>query len=340
MWLRTKILDNQNENSKLENSLSNLTTKIVLSGGDQEKARKVIDNVVKWFISPKEFTQWEEMKCGKFRDCTSEVENRDCSGSHIDCALKVDNRDCRGNAFPEVYRPRNCSNMNPFAKLDCKRLKEEERMAYEIRKEVWKKRCELDKAATNSKNAARQAGCEVQKEVWKKQCELDKAVMKADCERLKSSEITGGKAYEVIISSCRQTLLDLQVDPIPLDIKSDLTPFFSSSLLERVRYRVGATNLIWILDDRADVHWNNYLTITFADVIAFKNNSNVNDRSLWVHALTHVEQYDHAATNGFAQLYAYQGDLIEDGAAKKVDWVCRQLQNMPSPPPCNLGEVK
>ncbi len=125
-------------------------------------------------------------------DCTPKI---DCSGNAFpegpyrprDCTSR---KDCSGNAFPEgPYSPRGCGGLDPFAKLDCERLKVQEKVEYEVRKETWKKACEAEKALEKGNcerlKAQEKAEYEVRKETWKKACEAEKALKKGGCEAKK-----------------------------------------------------------------------------------------------------------------------------------------------------------
>ncbi len=168
--------------------------------------------------------------------------------------------------------------------------------------------------------------CEMEKEAWKKKCEIEKA-----------AEIAAGVVYETGISQSRQALIDSKVNPIPENIKNLLKPYFSSGLLDRVRYRVGAANVNWSLVDFAAFHWNDAHAITFGEIIAFKNNSLLNDVGLWAHELAHVEQYYRVGIDGFAQLYTFQAGLIEEGARNKAQCVCNSLEQSGKDVNCRFG---
>jgi len=112
---------------------------------------------------------------------------------------------------------------------------------------------------------------------------------------------------------------------IPVAIRQKLTPFFSSALLQKVRYSTEWQNATsegalysLLLATGAEA-------VTLGEVIIFRDAHHAADPLLWAHELTHVEQYTRLGVAAFATQYLQQGWQMEQEAKAKASKIQRQL---------------
>lgn len=89
--------------------------------------------------------------------------------------------------------------------------------------------------------------------------------------------------------------------PIPDKIRQQLNGFYDDNILNRTGYKIG-DNGILNLGHLAPIFMDG-ATITLIDVIVFNNQLDVDDVSLWVHELKHVQQYRDWGVRNFTIRY-------------------------------------
>src|ERR1700730_10164711 len=140
------------------------------------------------------------------------------------------------------------------------------------------------------------------------------------------TEITGetaGPALAQWINLSRQNVINSGVRPIPSQIASQLSGFFSDDVINGVRYRSGWGNELAL--PASAFRFGDAEAITLVDVVMFRNESDAqNDVKTWAHELTHVLQYRQWNVLDFAKRYVkdYRGVEQEayDNADRFVDW--------------------
>jgi hypothetical protein len=116
-----------------------------------------------------------------------------------------------------------------------------------------------------------------------------------------------------------------QAKPIPAEIRRELAPFFSATLLKKVRYstewqNVTAEGALYslLLATGAEA-------VTLGEVIIFRDSHYAADPVLWAHELTHVEQYQQRGVTAFATKYLQQGWQMEEEAKERARKIQQQL---------------
>lgn len=112
---------------------------------------------------------------------------------------------------------------------------------------------------------------------------------------------------------------------IPAAIRQTLAPFFSRTVLQKVRYSTewqdataeGALYSL-LLGTGAEA-------VTLVDVIIFRDAQYAADPLLWAHELTHVEQYERLGVADFATQYLQQSWVLEQEARTNASKIQRQL---------------
>jgi hypothetical protein len=112
---------------------------------------------------------------------------------------------------------------------------------------------------------------------------------------------------------------------IPAAIRKRLAPFFSRTVLQKVRYSTEwqdatAESALYslLLGTGAEA-------VTLGDVIIFRDAQRAADPLLWAHELTHVEQYERLGMATFARQYLQQGWVLEQEAIANAGKIQRQL---------------
>lgn len=108
----------------------------------------------------------------------------------------------------------------------------------------------------------------------------------------------------------RETAIASGVEPIPLDIRAQLEPWYDFQVLDAARYQVGNPQQI----DAASAFLQNpdVNAVTLVDVIVFRNAADARDNiALWAHELKHVQQYQQWGVEGFAARYTRNFDAVE-----------------------------
>jgi hypothetical protein len=102
--------------------------------------------------------------------------------------------------------------------------------------------------------------------------------------------------------------------PLPMHVRSGMGAFFEDRLLDKVRYKIGESNVTnaanWLIT------YGNAIAVTLIDLIVFKNESDAEDLTLWAHELRHVKQFADWNTGEFAYNYILGYQTVEDEALK------------------------
>jgi hypothetical protein len=102
--------------------------------------------------------------------------------------------------------------------------------------------------------------------------------------------------------------------PIPDNIKEQLTPYFPQSILNKAVWNTFDGNRVTLDTQIMRACWDSIGAVTVDNVIVFKQSSNVDDVTLWAHELTHVMQYDNMGVETFAFTYTYSWNDLENPA--------------------------
>ncbi len=117
--------------------------------------------------------------------------------------------------------------------------------------------------------------------------------------------------------------------PIPPAVRQALSPYFPSTILNKVRWSkrsqsgFGLDSLVLKVGD-ADA-------ITLSDTIVFRmgdptSNSDEN-LELWAHELTHVLQYQNMGIDAFANMYSINWSEMEEQAKDNAAGIRKQIEN-------------
>ncbi len=108
----------------------------------------------------------------------------------------------------------------------------------------------------------------------------------------------------------RETAVTAGVEPIPLDIRARLEPWYDFQVLDAARYQVGNPEQL----DAASAFLQNpdVAAVTLVDVIVFRNAGDARDNvALWAHELKHVQQYQQWGVDDFAARYTRNYEAVE-----------------------------
>jgi hypothetical protein len=111
------------------------------------------------------------------------------------------------------------------------------------------------------------------------------------------------------ISSERDAAITRGVEPIPPRIRAALTGYVPSEILDRVRWREGASELSL---PQNVIRFGEVPAITLIDVIVFEQRSAaLDDPTLWAHELMHVMQFAEWGIDGFSMRYLSDYEAVE-----------------------------
>lgn len=108
----------------------------------------------------------------------------------------------------------------------------------------------------------------------------------------------------------RDTAAAGDVQPIPLDIRVQLEPYYDFQVLDAVRYKVGDPQQV----DAATAMLQNpdVNAVTLVDIIVFRHAEDAhNNVALWAHELKHVQQYQQWGIEEFATRYTRDYNAVE-----------------------------
>ena len=111
------------------------------------------------------------------------------------------------------------------------------------------------------------------------------------------------------IASSRDAVLAEGADPIPPPIRAALAGYVPEPILERVRWRVGASEMSL---PQTIIRFGDAYAVTLDYVIVFQDQREaLEDPKLWAHELKHVMQFAEWGIDGFATRYLTEHDAIE-----------------------------
>jgi hypothetical protein len=116
-----------------------------------------------------------------------------------------------------------------------------------------------------------------------------------------------------------------ETQPIPLNIRLQLEPFYSLQVLDSARYKVG--DEVELNTANTMLHNPDVNAVTMLDIIVFRHTDDaLNNVELWAHELKHVQQYLELGVDEFASRYTRDYRLIEAPAYQIEAQVRRALQ--------------
>ena len=138
-----------------------------------------------------------------------------------------------------------------------------------------------------------------------------------------------GSALAVgIRNASKQAAVNAQ--PIPLDIRQALAPYFPPEILDRARWNLYQSSRISL--DGLIVKWfQSEGAVTLDDVIVFSDPSVMTNLELWAHELTHVMQYRNMGVEGFANIYTVAWYDLEQQARDNARIIWAKLNTPQSP---------
>jgi hypothetical protein len=140
----------------------------------------------------------------------------------------------------------------------------------------------------------------------------------------------GVPALQELIARSRDDALRNGVDPIPPDIRSNLTGFIPENILNIVRYRVSGGGDLTLQVNA--IRYGEAAAITLDYVVVFKEqNDALYNPTLWAHELTHVGQYQSWGIHDFAVRYLRSYQSVEreayEAETRYAAWVTTRNSN-------------
>ena len=118
----------------------------------------------------------------------------------------------------------------------------------------------------------------------------------------------------MLIAAERDNAKAQGVEPIPAAIRSALSGYVPEETLERVRWRVGGTELSL---PQNVIRFGHVPAMTLDDVVVFQERgAALEDPKLWAHELVHVMQFARWGVGGFATQYLRDYEAVEHEAAE------------------------
>lgn len=114
-----------------------------------------------------------------------------------------------------------------------------------------------------------------------------------------------------------RNLARTDAQPMPDEIREALAPYYSQTLLDDVRYKVGDTSPDGLAGFA--IRNGNAAAVTLIDTIIFKDEKYVRNLALWAHEMHHVQQYAEWGVSGFASRYAFGWEAVESEARARAD---------------------
>ncbi|MGX9117227.1 eCIS core domain-containing protein [Mesorhizobium sp. BHbsci] len=113
---------------------------------------------------------------------------------------------------------------------------------------------------------------------------------------------TGAPVLQEMIARSRDDALANGVEPIPANIRNNVSGFIPDNILDIARFRVGGGGDLSLQVN--SIRYGEAKAITLDYVIIFKNQQDaLYNPVLWVHELTHVIQYQNWGIGDFAKRY-------------------------------------
>lgn len=125
--------------------------------------------------------------------------------------------------------------------------------------------------------------------------------------------------------------------PIPPEMRELVEGYAPDKVLDRARYRIGDNGIVNLA--RASEHIGDAAAVTLDYVIVFKNSDYAENPGIWVHELTHVDQYAQKGVDEFANEYVTNYKSIENPAYAAEDNYWNSIQNQ-SPPASESGDLE
>ncbi len=115
---------------------------------------------------------------------------------------------------------------------------------------------------------------------------------------------------ETWIRQSRDQLALQPSQPVPLQVRSQLEPYYDLAVLETARYRVGDANVLTTAG--ALLRNPDIAAVTLIDLIVFRDAADAEHNvALWAHELKHVEQYLQWGVGEFARRYTQDYGQVE-----------------------------
>lgn len=147
----------------------------------------------------------------------------------------------------------------------------------------------------------------------------------------------GAPILQEAIARSRDDALRQGVRPIPPEIRANLSGYVSDHLLNIARYRVRGGGDLSIQVNA--IRYGHAYAVTLDYVIVFKSeNDALYNPALWVHELTHVDQYQRWGMRDFSIRYLRNHGAVEqeayDAQSRYAAWVAqRNITKLPSASP-------
>jgi Domain of unknown function (DUF4157) len=114
------------------------------------------------------------------------------------------------------------------------------------------------------------------------------------------------------IASSRDAAKAQGVEPIPTSIRAALAGYVPDAVLDRVRWRVGASELSM---PQNVIRFGHVPAVTLDDVVIFQDRkAALEDPKLWAHELKHVMQFAEWGIDDFARRYLSDYWAVENEA--------------------------
>ena len=114
------------------------------------------------------------------------------------------------------------------------------------------------------------------------------------------------------IESSRDAVLEEGAGPIPAAIRAALAGYVPDEILDRVRWRTGASDMSL---PQTIIRFGDAYAVTLDYVVVFQEEREaLEDPKLWAHELKHVMQFAEWGVDGFATRYLTDHDAIEADA--------------------------
>ncbi|HEX7237853.1 MAG TPA: DUF4157 domain-containing protein [Gammaproteobacteria bacterium] len=121
------------------------------------------------------------------------------------------------------------------------------------------------------------------------------------------------------------------VEPIPAAIRASLEGYVPKAVLDRVRWREGASELSL---PQNMIRFGHASAVTLDDVIVFEDNTTaVEDPKFWAHEIKHVMQFEEWGVEGFAARYLSDSQAVENEAWEYRWQFMKQAGLIPPVPP-------
>jgi hypothetical protein len=135
------------------------------------------------------------------------------------------------------------------------------------------------------------------------------------------------------IASERDAAKAQGVEPIPQPIRAALEGYVPKRILDRVRWREGASELSM---PQNMIRFGDATAVTLDDVIVFqKGTTALEDPRFWAHELKHVMQFDEWGVEGFATRYLSDSQAVENEAQEYRWQFMKQAGLIPEVAPAN-----